>query len=54
MWMYFPVLVILTVFHDCQIDRAKLFANGLKMRAIAAIAAVINLFLRGDEQEAGP
>ena len=49
-----PVLVILTVFHDRQIHFAKLFADGFKVRAVAAVAAVVNFLLRGNEHKAGP
>lgn len=49
-----PVLVILTVLHNRQIDRAKLLADGFKMRSIAGIAAVINVLLRRFEHEARP
>ena len=49
-----PVLVILTVFHDRQIHFAKLFADGFKVRAVAAVAAVVDFLLRGNEHKAGP
>ena len=51
---YFPVLVILPVLHDRQIDRTELIAYRFKVRPIPAVAAVINLLLRGNEQKTGP
>ena len=42
----FPVLVILPVLHDRQIDRTELIAYRFKVRPIPAVAAVINLLLR--------
>ena len=50
----FPVLVILPVLHDRQIDRTELIAYRFKVRPIPAVAAVINLLLRGNEQKTGP
>ena len=50
----FPVLVVLTVLHNRQIHGAKLFADGFEVRAVTAIAAVVNLLLRRDEHKAGP
>ena len=49
----FPVLVILPVLHDRQIDRTELIAYRFKVRPIPAVAAVINLLLRGNEQKTG-
>ena len=49
----FPVLVILPVLHDRQIDRTELIAYRFKVRPIPAVA-VINLLLRGNEQKTGP
>ena len=50
----FPVLVILPVLHDRQIDRTELIAYRFKVRPIPAVAAVINLLLPGNEQKTGP
>ncbi|MNV80081.1 hypothetical protein D3C71_1736620 [compost metagenome] len=50
----FPVLVVLSVFHDRQIDLAELLTNGFKVRAVARIAAVVDLLLRRDEHKAAP
>jgi len=50
----FPRLVVLPILHNGNIDGAKPVADGLKVRAITAVAAVVDFAFRRDKQKAGP
>ena len=49
-----PVLVVLPVLHNGQINAAKLLADRFEVRAVTGVAAVVDLPLRGDKHKAAP